>query len=65
MFLKKGLKELAFLNDKIYITIEDKRAGKEKSSKFYFEGGIKSFVDYLTKDSKAFQSESYYIDWFY
>ncbi|WNZ73581.1 DNA topoisomerase (ATP-hydrolyzing) subunit B [Borreliella garinii] len=62
--LEKRLKELAFLNDKIYITIEDKRAGKEKSSKFYFEGGIKSFVDYLTNASKAFQSESYYIDGF-
>nr|WP_267505859.1 DNA topoisomerase (ATP-hydrolyzing) subunit B [Borreliella garinii] len=62
--LEKRLKELAFLNDKIFITIEDKRAGKEKSSKFYFEGGIKSFVDYLTNDSKAFQSESYYIDGF-
>nr|WP_267917991.1 DNA topoisomerase (ATP-hydrolyzing) subunit B [Borreliella garinii] len=62
--LEKRLKELAFLNDKIYITIEDKRAGKEKSSKFYFEGGIKSFVDYLTNDSKVFQSESYYIDGF-
>ncbi|WP_215538536.1 DNA topoisomerase (ATP-hydrolyzing) subunit B [Borreliella bavariensis] len=62
--LEKRLKELAFLNDKIYITIEDKRTGKEKSSKFYFEGGIKSFVDYLTNDSKAFQSESYYIDGF-
>ncbi|KEO62392.1 DNA topoisomerase (ATP-hydrolyzing) subunit B [Borreliella garinii] len=62
--LEKRLKELAFLNDKIYITIEDKRAGKEKYSKFYFEGGIKSFVDYLTNDSKAFQSESYYIDGF-
>ncbi|WP_324280620.1 DNA topoisomerase (ATP-hydrolyzing) subunit B [Borreliella garinii] len=62
--LEKRLKELAFLNDKIYITIEDKRAGKERFSKFYFEGGIKSFVDYLTNDSKAFQSESYYIDGF-
>lgn len=62
--LEKRLKELAFLNDKICITIEDKRAGKEKFSKFYFEGGIKSFVDYLTNDSKAFQSESYYIDGF-
>ncbi|MBB6207911.1 DNA topoisomerase (ATP-hydrolyzing) subunit B [Borreliella lanei] len=60
--LEKRLKELAFLNDKIYISIEDKRIGKEKSSKFYFEGGIKSFVDYLTNDSKAFQSEPYYID---
>ncbi|ACK74578.1 DNA topoisomerase (ATP-hydrolyzing) subunit B [Borreliella burgdorferi] len=62
--LEKRLKELAFLNDKIYISIEDKRIGKEKSSKFYFEGGIKSFVDYLTNDSKAFQSEPYYIDGF-
>ncbi|WKC89968.1 DNA topoisomerase (ATP-hydrolyzing) subunit B [Borreliella finlandensis] len=62
--LEKRLKELAFLNDKIYISIEDKRIGKEKSSKFYFEGGIKSFVDYLTNDSKAFQSQPYYIDGF-
>ncbi|AIJ29793.1 DNA topoisomerase (ATP-hydrolyzing) subunit B [Borreliella valaisiana] len=62
--LEKRLKELAFLNDKICISIEDKRFGREKSSKFYFEGGIKSFVDYLTNDSKAFQLESYYIDGF-
>ncbi|MCD2401240.1 DNA topoisomerase (ATP-hydrolyzing) subunit B [Borreliella bissettiae] len=62
--LEKRLKELAFLNDKIYISIEDKRIGKERSSKFYFEGGIKSFVDYLTNGSKAFQSEPYYIDGF-
>ncbi|WP_151073523.1 DNA topoisomerase (ATP-hydrolyzing) subunit B [Borreliella turdi] len=62
--LEKRLKELAFLNDRIFISIEDKRFGKEKSSKFYFEGGIKSFVDYLTNDSKAFQSEPYYIDGF-
>lgn len=62
--LEKRLKELAFLNDKICISVEDKRFGREKSSKFYFEGGIKSFVDYLTNDSKAFQAESYYIDGF-
>ncbi|WKC79825.1 DNA topoisomerase (ATP-hydrolyzing) subunit B [Borreliella tanukii] len=62
--LEKRLKELAFLNDRICISIEDKRFGREKSSKFCFEGGIKSFVDYLTNDSKAFQSEPYYIDGF-
>ncbi|WKC77990.1 DNA topoisomerase (ATP-hydrolyzing) subunit B [Borreliella turdi] len=62
--LEKRLKELAFLNDRIFISIEDKRFGKEKSSRFYFEGGIKSFVDDLTNDSKAFQSEPYYIDGF-
>ncbi|AJA90249.1 DNA gyrase subunit B [Borreliella chilensis] len=62
--LEKRLRELAFLNDRIQISIEDKRFGKEKSSKFYFEGGIKSFVDYLTNNSKAFQFESYYIDGF-
>lgn len=62
--LEKRLKELAFLNDKIYISIEDKRIGKEKFSRFYFEGGIKSFVDYLTNNSKVFQSEPYYIDGF-
>ncbi|QMU99211.1 DNA topoisomerase (ATP-hydrolyzing) subunit B [Borrelia sp. A-FGy1] len=60
--LSKRLKELAFLNDKIRISIEDKRAGEEKFKEFYFEGGIKAFVDYLTNNIKSIQSEPYFIE---
>ncbi|WKC57990.1 DNA topoisomerase (ATP-hydrolyzing) subunit B [Borrelia sp. P9F1] len=60
--LSKRLKELAFLNDKIRISIEDRRLGEEKFKEFYFEGGIKAFVDYLTNNSRNIQSEPYFIE---
>ncbi|AHE62756.1 DNA topoisomerase (ATP-hydrolyzing) subunit B [Borrelia parkeri] len=60
--LSKRLRELAFLNDKIRISIEDKRLGKERFLEFYFEGGIKAFVDFITNNSKTIQSESYFIE---
>ncbi|ANF33905.1 DNA topoisomerase (ATP-hydrolyzing) subunit B [Borrelia turicatae] len=60
--LSKRLRELAFLNDKIRISIEDKRLGKERFLEFYFEGGIKAFVDFITNNSKNIQSEPYFIE---
>ena len=49
--LKNRLRELAFLNRKLTITLEDKRVQKEKEE-FYYEGGIKSYVEFMnrTKD---------------
>jgi len=48
--LAKRLRELAFLNKGLIITLEDTREGKEKDTVFEFKGGIVSFIDDLTKN---------------
>ncbi len=64
--LANRLRELAFLNKGIRILLQDKRAeGGSKSEegltekKFFFEGGIKSFVHYLNENSTAIHDVIY------
>ncbi|MDR1288616.1 MAG: DNA topoisomerase IV subunit B, partial [Treponema sp.] len=45
--LSNRLRELAFLNKGLKITIRDERLSTPKVHEFMFEGGVKSFVDYL------------------
>ncbi|PAV28500.1 DNA topoisomerase (ATP-hydrolyzing) subunit B [Virgibacillus profundi] len=50
--LAQRLRELAFLNKGITITIEDKRTDEEPVN-YYYEGGISSYVEYINRSREV------------
>ncbi|MBU3947601.1 MAG: DNA topoisomerase (ATP-hydrolyzing) subunit B [Proteobacteria bacterium] len=56
--ISKRLRELAFLNKKLRIKIEDERS--EKKEDFYYEGGITSFVEFINKHNVVLHSPIYF-----
>jgi DNA gyrase subunit B len=59
--LSQRLRELAFLNRGVKISITDERVPKPKSHVFEFEGGLKSFIEYLNKNKKSIQREPIFV----
>ncbi|MCX7779365.1 MAG: DNA topoisomerase (ATP-hydrolyzing) subunit B [Negativicutes bacterium] len=57
--LKHRLRELAFLNKGIYISLEDKRT--DTREEFHYEGGIISFVKHLNKNKDVLYPEPIYL----
>jgi DNA gyrase subunit B len=57
--LAQRLRELAFLNGGLLITIDDERDGK--GHKFHYEGGINSFVQYLNQNRAAVNDKPIYM----
>ncbi|MCM3091932.1 MULTISPECIES: DNA topoisomerase (ATP-hydrolyzing) subunit B [unclassified Cytobacillus] len=59
--LATRIRELAFLNRGLAITIEDKRE-ENKKNEYMYEGGIKSYVEHLNRTKEVLHEEPIYID---
>ncbi|MBD1379868.1 DNA topoisomerase (ATP-hydrolyzing) subunit B [Metabacillus arenae] len=59
--LATRIRELAFLNRGLKITIEDKREEK-RTKEYHYEGGIKSYVEHLNRTREVVHEEPVYIE---
>ena len=60
--LSQRLRELAFLNKGISITINDNRVSPPKVREFKFDGGVKEFVQFLNKKKTTIHQEPLYFE---
>ncbi len=60
--LSNRLRELAFLTKGIHITVTDDRSAPGKSHIFHFDGGVKSFIEFLNKNKELIHVEPVYFD---
>ena len=60
--LRDRIRELAFLNKGLRISLEDKRQDREQSESFHYEGGLKSYIQYLNEDEKVLFDDVIYLE---
>lgn len=60
--LRLRLRELAFLNKGLNITLIDERNEEIKSESFHFEGGIISFVEHLNRGKEPLHEDIIYFE---
>src|SRR5437764_4334614 len=60
--LSERLREKAFLNKGIRITIKDERVEPERSHEFYYRGGIAEFVKHLNKNKSVLHDKPIYFE---
>lgn len=60
--MRVRLRELAYLNKGLKITIEDQREGQERKEEFCYEGGIRHFVDQLNAGRETVFPDTFYVE---
>ncbi|MFT9358867.1 MAG: DNA topoisomerase (ATP-hydrolyzing) subunit B [Liquorilactobacillus nagelii] len=60
--LTTRIRELAFLNKGLKITISDQRPEKTTYKEFHYEGGIKHYVEFLNKKKEVLFEEPIYLE---
>lgn len=60
--LADRFREMAFLTKGLYISIEDLREETPKKEEFCYEGGLKSFVEYLDQKKEKINDPPIYIE---
>ena len=58
--LHTRMREQAFLNAGLRITISDARPGREQSEAMCYEGGIREFVTYINRNKTPLHEEVIY-----
>ena len=59
--LHKRMQEQAFLNAGLTIVMEDKRPGREQSEEMCYEGGIRSFVEFINENKTPVHNSVIYM----
>ena len=60
--LEHRLREMAFLNKGIRITLTDERLEKPKKEEFHYEGGIKEFVQFMNRNKEVIHQDIVYYE---
>jgi DNA gyrase subunit B len=60
--LATRLRELAFLNRGVRITLKDDRPDRERKGRYQYDGGIKEFVKFLRGNRKPLHGEVVYME---
>lgn len=60
--LNQRVRELAFLNKGLLISLEDKRPGQEQSVEYRFNGGIREYVDFLNEGKEVLFTDPIYLE---
>lgn len=60
--LANRLRELAYLNRKLRVTITDERDDAGRTDTYYYEGGIKSYVEHLNKNKEPIHEEPIFVE---
>jgi DNA gyrase subunit B len=60
--LEHRMREMAFLNKAVRITLKDEREGRKRKEEFYYEGGIKEFVKHQNENKTTLHDDIIYFE---